>query len=281
MTIRPAAWHLSRLVGLTAVALSAAACSATAQSIPMPSMPDGIRVTVGAQAVTAPRFEGSKTMEFSALPVFGFAPAGGGGGGPSFDPRALDDISVSIAKFGGFEVGPLAGYRSGRSESASPRLRGLGDVDGGIVAGGFAKYNFGPNVYVRGSYHQAISGDDTGGIFRLALGAGYDVTGKLYVKAIATMDFADHDYMQTFFGVTPQQSARSALGLRAYDAGSGPKSAGILLSTEYELVKDWKLLAAAGYSRLLGDAAHSPVVESADRYEARLGLSHSFVWRMK
>lgn len=242
------------------------------------AVPEGIRVTVGAMAVYQPKYDGAKRYEFSALPVFSIRPimSDGGSGGIPFDARALDDVSLGLVNINGFEAGPLIGYRSGRAEKESPRLTGLGDIDGGLAAGGYARYNFGP-FYVRGSINQQLTGTDTGYLLRFATGARHAITSKIVVKGVVTLDYGSSDYMQTFYGVTALQSARS--GLSVYDAGAGFKSIGAQLKTEYALTPDWTLLATAGYTRFLGDAASSPIVESADRFEMRLGAQRSFDWR--
>jgi MipA family protein len=257
------------------------AMAASGMALSGMALPDGVRVTVGAMATVSPAYGGSKIYHAGVLPIFKVAPLGAGGalGGLSnFDARAIDDISVAVIKHNGFEFGPLAGYRAGRAEKDSDRLHGLGDISGGLVAGAFAKYSLG-SLFVRGSLHQHITGDDTGLIARLAAGSHFALTQRILIKAEASVDFADNAYMDAFFGVTPAQSARS--GLRAFDPGSGPKSAGVFLGTEYALTPDWTLLAQASYARLLGDAGKSPVVESADHYVARLGASRAFDWRWR
>ena len=246
-----------------------------------PSVPDGVRITVGASAISAPLFEGSARYGVWAVPNIKFEALGGGEGGgtgvlgalKSFDARSLDDISVGVLKFGDFEMGPLVGYRIGRLEKDSPRLRGFGDVDGGLVAGGYARYDLKP-FYGRVSLHQHVTGDDTGLVVRFAAGTEIPVTSKVVFKADAFLDYANDTYMNAYFGVTAGQSARS--GLRTYDPGAGFKSAGFMIGTDVVVMPLWTLTASAGYSRLLGDSASSPIVETQDRVEVRLGLSRSF-----
>ena len=260
---------------LSVVVASGAMCASTAKS---QELPGSVRVTVGAQSLVTPKFEGSKTYVFSALPVFQLSPIGFGTGGASrLDFRSLDEISFSVIRAEGLEIGPSLGYRKSREESNSPRLAGLGDVDGGLVAGGFARYNFGP-MYVRAGFTQQVTGSDTGYLVRLAAGARHALTPQLTIRGVTTLEFASEDHMQTYFGVTPAQSLRS--GLAAFDAGAGLKSVGAMLSTEYAVTENWKLLASAGYTRYLNDAASSPITESADRFEGRLGASRSFDWKL-
>jgi MipA family protein len=250
----------------------------TAQ-MPALSMPDGVRVSVGAAVVTMPRYEGASTYVVTALPILKFSPLGGGMETlKRFDAKALDDLSFSLFRHDGFEVGALTGYRLERKENDSVHLRGTGDIKGSLVGGGFAKYSFGP-VFVRGSVHQSLTGDDTGAVFRVAAGTKYALTERVVIKADVWADAANNTYMDTYFGVTRAQSLRS--GLRTYDPGAGFKSVSAKLGTEVVLTPDWTLDASVGYSRLIGDAADSPLISSADRYDGRLGLSRSFDWKFR
>ena len=282
------AMRATTLAAVAALHFLATGSHAQTPTVPAPahasglfSLPDGVRITLGAQVIMQPKYEGSSSYEVSAVPVFKLTPLGGGAGGgliKSFDAKSLDDISFGLFEFGKLEIGPLFGYRLGREEKDSPRLCGLGDVEGGLIAGAFAKYDFGP-LFLRASFHQRLTGDDTGFLVRLATGREFRVTRQITVKADAYLDIADDAYMSAYFGVSQVQSMRS--GLRPFDAGAGLKSAGVMLGTEYEVIPNWRLLASAGYTRLFGDAASSPIVESPDRFEARLGASRSFDWRMR
>jgi MipA family protein len=247
--------------------------------MPSLSMPDGIRVTVGAAVVTMPKYEGASTYLFAAVPILKFAPLGGGMDALNrFDAKALDDLSFSLVKQERFEVGVLTGYRIGRKESDAAVLHGLGDIKGSLVGGGFAKYSFG-SAFVRASVNQSLTGDDSGAVLRLAAGTKYALTERVTVTADLWADAANNTYMDTFFGVSSAQSLRS--GLRTYDPGAGFKSLSAKLGTELALTPDWTLDASAGYSRLIGDAADSPLVSSANRYDGRVGLSRSFDWRLR
>jgi MipA family protein len=266
---------------LAAVAALPALAVSDPASADMPSlaMPEGVRVTVGAALVTMPRYEGASNYVVAALPIMKFAPIGGGYESMKrFDAKALDDLSFSLIKHDQFEAGVLTGYRRGRKESDAVYLHGTGDIKGSIVGGGFAKYNFG-RAFVRASVHQSLIGDDTGAVLRLATGTTYALTDRVLIKADLWADAANDTYMDSFFGVTRNQSLRS--GLRTFDPDAGFKSVSAKLGTEVALTPDWTLDASAGYSRLIGDAADSPLVSSADRYEGRLGLSRSFDWRFR
>jgi MipA family protein len=289
-TLSRGASYLAILTALTAassqaraqaIALDAAALPDSSPSIPGTGLPSGVRATVGASILSIPRFEGSAKYKLTALPSFEFAPIGGSSTFSAlsrFDINAPDDVSFTAYSANGFSLGPLTGIRASRNEASSPRLMGMGDVKGGMIAGAFAKYDRGP-WFVRTSLHQDIANAHTGYVLRLAAGTKYPVSDRIIIKTDLTADFADQSYMDRFFGVTPQQAATSSHAV--FKPSAGLKSTGILLSTDYKLTADWTLLAATGYTRLLGDAAKSPIIETANRYEFRLGATRSFDWSFR
>jgi MipA family protein len=267
------------LSAVAVIGLGLTATRAAQAQMPSFSMPEGVRISVGAAVMTMPRYEGASKYVVTALPFFKFAPIGGGFEGlKRFEAKNLDDLAFSLIKHEQLEIGVLTGYRFGRKEADAPHLWGTGDIKGSVVGGGFVKYNFGP-MFVRASVHQSLIGDDTGAVLRLATGTKYTLSDRISIRADVWADAANETYMDSFFGVTRAQAVRS--GLRMFDPGAGFKSVSAKLGTEVALTPDWTLDASVGYSRLIGDAADSPIVLSADRYDGRLGLSRAFDWRFR
>ena len=71
----------------------------------------GDRWQVGGVIYVSPSFEGSKSYEAIAFPFI--APAGVGTDGV-VQIKGADDVRLRVFQAGGFELGPLAGYRFGR-----------------------------------------------------------------------------------------------------------------------------------------------------------------------
>jgi outer membrane scaffolding protein for murein synthesis (MipA/OmpV family) len=82
--------------------------------------------------------------------------------------------------------------------------------------------------------------------------------------------------MDTYFGVTPAESAAS--GLPAYDPDSWLKGAGVEGEVRYALNRHWAVRGEAGYERLLADAADSPIARTGSRnqFNAAVGLTYRF-----
>ena len=89
--------------------------------------------------------------------------------------------------------------------------------------------------------------------------------------------WSDDRYQRAYFGVTPAVAA--ATGLPAYDPGGGFHAIGAVAGLTYQFDRNWGLYGYAGYDRLIGDAADSPIVRafgSRDQFSAGIGLSYSF-----
>jgi outer membrane protein len=222
---------------------------------------------VGGLVITAPKYEGSSKHRVMGIPIA--IPAGTGDGRLQF--KAPDDVRLRLVSLHGFEFGPVAGWRFGRDEDDGNRLRGLGDVDGGLVLGGYAAWRFGP-LAAFASYNHQVMSDDTGGLLRFGLEANSSLPGRISLTTTVGATWASEDYMQAFFGVSAFQATRSGLGFYRPEAGIKDVFAG--LSAELPLNDRWTLRAFGRYAHLVGDAASSPIVEREGQLSGGLGLTY-------
>lgn len=227
---------------------------------------------IGGFVLVAPKYEGAKDYEVLGAPFI--APVGIDETS-RFQFRGADDLRFRAFEFSGFEAGPLVGWRFDRDDNDAFRLRGLGDVDGGLVLGGYAGYALGPiKPFV--SYHYGVTGDDTGALVRFGAEANTPLPGGIKLTTSAGATYADDDYMDAYFSVTPGQSAASKAGLGVYDAEAGIKDVFVGLLSDVPLSGPWSLKLTGRYSHLVGDAADSPIVESEDQFSGGIGLSYRF-----
>ena len=59
-----------------------------------------------------------------------------------------------------------------------------------------------------------------------------------------------------------------------YNASSGFKDVFLGVNTDVPLSERWTLKLSGGYSRLIGDAADSPIVESENQFYGGIGLTY-------
>jgi outer membrane scaffolding protein for murein synthesis (MipA/OmpV family) len=207
---------------------------------------------IGAGGVWRPAFEGAG--EYQLDPV------------PAFDIRYKDWIFLSSRRGLGLDLvqdreqawraGPIVTYRLPRYDGASSALSGLGDVDGTVEAGGYVEYTpspLGGRLEARqgfGGHHGVLI--DMGVSYRELL------TDEVMVNLGPGATWASDDYMETYFGISSAQSARSAYP--AFDADAGFKDVSFGAALTYSPLPFLALTGFASYERLLGDAAESPLV---------------------
>jgi outer membrane scaffolding protein for murein synthesis (MipA/OmpV family) len=222
----------------------------------------------GGMVLVTPKYEGSKEYQVFAVPLV--SPAGSSEFG-FIQFRGPEDIRARVINFNGFEAGPLTGWRFDRDEDDSSTLQGLGDVDGGLVFGGYAAYRFGAfTPFV--SYSHQITGDDTGGLLRFGAEAPVTVIGGVKMMGQVGATWASDEYMDAFFSVP----VGALLDPAGYNAEAGIKDVYIGLNADVPLSDRWNLKVIGQYSRLIGDAADSPIVESENQFFGGLGLTYRF-----
>ena len=226
-------------------------------------------IKVGGIVVVQPTYEGSDEYEVLGLPYLLPIFAGGPGFFDRIDARGIDDVRFKLVDMGGFVAGPLAGYNFGRDEDDGDLLAGLGDVDGGVVLGGFLGYGW-QWLMFDASYHHTLS-DDGGFLVRLGIEAERPISDRVTLTGRVGTTYADGEYMDNYFGV----DVATAL-VPVFDADAGFKDVHVKLGVKAELDERWSMRASAGYSHLLGDAADSPIVASEDQFTGLFGLSYKF-----
>jgi len=214
-----------------------------------------LRAALGAGIAVAPTFPGADNYRAHLAPAIHLAY------GPVF--FGIGGLGINLFRGQGWRFGVNVMPSRGRDESADAHLQGLGDVDRTWRGGAFG-------IYYREGYLARLSlSTDIGGKHQGTL-ARFDVYGRgpfgegLVLFAGPGITWGDRNYTQTFFGVTPAQSASS--GLPQFDAGAGVSSARLSAGAVYRLAPRWRLLTSYSYARLTGDAGSSPITESRNQH---------------
>nr|WP_222532191.1 MipA/OmpV family protein [Azospirillum sp. 412522] len=229
--------------------------------------------TLGAGALYAPDYEGSNDYKLLPVPVVELSWRDRvrfttrGGVGVFATPVKTDRLRVDLG----------VRYDFGRDESDNDALKGLGDLEGGAVAVVRLGYQAGP-AGLGLEVARDLSGDREGlkATAEAEYGLGlFDGRGRFSVTPHVT--WADDKYMDNSFGITAAQAARSARRYARYDAAAGFKDAGVAVGLGYRVTDSIMAMGRLNYSRLLGDAADSPLVKregSENQGSALFGLSY-------
>jgi MipA family protein len=248
-------------VGAALVAAVVAAGQAASQDLvdALAGAPD-IPNIAGLAFGSAPRYVGADERMAGAVPLLRLQRAGSMQSlsllGTVFTSNILDHPVL--------KTGPTGIYRLGRRDVDDDVVAHLPDIDpsldlGWTVGAEFVDpENSARRVRADVSFRHDVTGTH-GGYVLGASASGWTPTPFFLLGGFAAVTWGSEEYMDTYFGIEPSGAAAS--GLPAFNARAGARdiAAGLVAIIP---VND-RMLAGAGvlYSRLLNDAADSPIVD--------------------
>ena len=221
---------------------------------------DGYRLELGAAALYRPEYKGSNDYEVAPLPYVSFRYSRG----DRYVGFAGGLLRANIVPGGLFEFGPLVSFERGRDDDIENLpVRRLGEIDDTLMAGVFISRDIDlgeDSGFQIGAEVLTDTGDANEGVMA-KIEAGYHrrLADRWTVMLGASTTWADENYMQTYYGVTPAGALAS--GLTAYTADSGFENVELSAALRYRVNDDWSVLGRASYQRLLDNASDSPVVQ--------------------
>jgi len=286
---RVVALHDGRGVGLAfALGLSAmlggeAACAAdlAGQPVPQTAAPSDLYiVTVTANLQATPRFPGSESLILLGYPSIGVRRADE----PERFSAPDDGLSFSFLDTPSLRIGVVGRYRSGRYFSDDRReLFGLRDVKWSVEPGAFVEVWPVEWLRARAEVRYGLNGYE-GVVGNLGLDV-VQRAGRFTFSLGPRLAFGDTGFTSAFFSVTPYEAALNGR-VTPFRARGGLTSAGVLGAVTYKWSEQWATTAYAGYDRLTGDAAESPITRrlgTRDQFTVGASLSYSFAitpfWR--
>lgn len=191
-------------------------------------------------------------------------------------------IRANVLNSQTFEFGPVASFTFGRDDAIKDRaVARLGTIDDAYEVGLFGAVNF--DIADTHKLRLGVQGvHDVSNVHDglvVSANATYSTTvgERLSVMVDVGASYASDDYAATYYSITPAGSVAS--GLTAFNAKGGLKDVGAQLTASYRIGDNWGFAANAGYRRLLGDFADSPVVSkggSADQLSGGVGVFFTF-----
>ncbi len=236
---------------------------------PAQKEPKDFTLTLGLGAGVAPDYEGSNDYRFVPIPMIE----------ASWKDRLfLSNTSLSLAVISTsyLKAGPMVTYAFGRDRKDNHALRKLGNVGDSVEIGGFIDLTL-DQWRLGAKLTQDVANGHGGAVGELSLAYALPLGDRFTLTAGSSLTWASKSYMESFFGISSRQSARS--GLSKFNADAGFKNINFSLLGTYNFSEHWNLNMIASYSRLLGDAADSPIVKdkgSANQFMTGVGLSYTF-----
>lgn len=164
-------------------------------------------------------------------------------------------VSTTLATQGQWSAGFGLRLTQGRSADGDPLLEGLSNVRSSLAARVSARYAFTPTWNGVAQWQQDVLRAQ-GGRANLGLTARWPLGGGWTLDAGSGVSWLNHRAMQTFYGV-PLEAARP--GRTAHLAGAGLEQLAASVGATWVVDRHWRVSTALTASRLLGDAAASPL----------------------
>ena len=236
-----------------------------------PDLPE-FRKIVGLAANTDPVYSGARAYHVQGGPVINvyyrdiaFVSTG-------------DGIGYNVFRGDHYQIGVAMAYDLGRSEQSDlANLRGLGDIGAAPVAKVYGSWVLSKKfpLILRVDARQFIGGAE-GAIGDASVYMPLPGSSKTFVMfAGPSISLATHHYLQTMYGVTPQQSEAS--GHPIYEVPhAGTSAVGVGFSATKFITTHWMLNMDAAISKIRGSAENSPLIE--ERTQRVLALSVDYQW---
>lgn len=255
--------------------------AAPAPDTPAPpaTRPRDVEGAVGLVLANKPAFSGSSERqwkpELAGFVRWGRITVTGQGG---FTTARNDEVErgldALLIRREGLRVNLALRYDPGRSESESDQLKGLGDIRGTVRARLGLRWTPAPGW----SVNLASSVDALNRVGGYVVSAGVQHTIPIDARQRVILGTgitgAGDRYMQTWYGVTPEQSAAS--GYPVYRAPEGLRDVSASATWRIEFNPQWAGFAGVSASRLLGPAAASPLAHDRNGFGVSAGIARRF-----
>jgi outer membrane scaffolding protein for murein synthesis (MipA/OmpV family) len=274
--------------------LSLAVCNtALAQTPSANMMPDGSRdMYVGVGIESAPRYEGSNDQRTQAVPALQVQWSNG---------IFVSGLSAGmhLSSTPGIEFGPLLAIEPGRRDTSLQALYVSNvDVATNVGAGSYAYaqvQEVGPRPEAGGFFNFYLfdnariatsvlygSGENRNGLIAQAdLQRSFRPAPHHTLSFVAGFNWANKEYMQSYFGVPPNSIAMTSSGAYAYlqdgfEPGADFKDTHLSLHWNWEWSSSWILTSNVAATRLEGDAAASPLTTRRDNVTVSSAIAYRF-----
>lgn len=258
-------------IPLTALtALTAALLLGIPEARAQPEAPAGNTLMLGIGAGFDAKYAGAKKIEAGVLPMLDYSMSNGffastmrgigwrGSSGPL-------GYSASLGLRGGRDDKDKKGISGGSKE-----LKGMGEIKAiGTLNLGLS-YSLADTVQLSAGVELPLSKSKDkdiaqlkdarhGRVFRLGAEASVWSDDRHELSIGFSASAGDKKYTQAFFGVSPAQAAVSKYAVYAPKSGFHALDASV--SWKYKIDSKWGVMSSLGATRLLGDAAKSPLVQ--------------------
>jgi len=252
-----------------AAALLVAAAGARAQSDSAFLVPFGEDTgLVGGGIASRPAYLGSDRRRLRLAPLLDYRWKNGWFAGTTYG------AGYNFSKERTMQYGVRLTLDGGRDEDDAAALAGMGDIHRRPELGLFFNSRVVDNIYVRTAVRYGSGNDRHGLALDLGTGAFLRLGASWRASAGVSTTWLNGNAMRGYFGVDADQSARS--GYPAYTPSDGLRDVRLNGALFYIIDPRWSLMGTLAATRLVGDAADSPIVRDRTALTAFFGARYRF-----
>jgi len=234
-----------------------------------PSSDNHWTISLGLGSRLSPEYTGSADIETRPLPIIDLAYK------DWFFFNFYDGLGVNLYQHKNLALKTSIGFKSGRDESDDASLNGIGDIDNTATLKIQIEYElekFKP-FFTLEKFSSGTEGMQAEvGIKKTYLLGKSRASPLLFVKL--SSKYSDDEHMTGYFGINTEQSVSS--GIAEFRPDAGLSSARASLRLIYPFAGKWATMTSLVYSRIIGDAANSPLVDEENQISASLFIFRRF-----
>lgn len=280
------------LTAILAGLLPGSAPAAYAQAPAARMMPDGSRdLYLGIGAQRAPRYMGSGERDTDPALLLQMQWSNG---------VFVSGLGAGLHLIEGsrLEAGPLVSIEPGRDATGRQRASGIGGIGGldlpslgaaspasasttevlrfnrvktSPQAGGFLNYYLNENLRLVSSLQYGSGNDHDGLLLKAGIQQSIAAAAHHRVSVAASATWANASHTRDYFGVSSATG-----GVPSYLPSSGVRDVQLAVNWNWEWSTRWMLASQLSVTRLMGDAADSPLSERRTGIGLRTGLAYRF-----
>ncbi|BBJ63283.1 MULTISPECIES: MipA/OmpV family protein [Enterobacter] len=229
-------------------------------------------LTVGLGGQYAPRYSGSDKQVWQVVPVLQ-------GRKGAFFIDAQKGVGYDLQNDSGWYFEHTLGYDFGRADKNSGwreganNLKGMGDIDATLNTGLAVGWQAAPWLSMEGKATLPLT-DSQGGSYQASVTLIPVQNNQDTVAFQSAALFGDSRYLNTWYGVSEQQSRRT--GYRRYAATGGFYGVDTSLTWSHQFDAHWGTVLSADYTWLGARANNSPIVMRRNEGAATAAITWTF-----
>lgn len=165
-------------------------------------------------------------------------------------------------------------FDRGRSEDTSSALTGLGNIRQTVRVRTSASWRLDGPWRLGASWSFDMLGRGGGNLGDISGAWEQQLAPHSTVTLGATLTAAGDRYLQSYYGISEEQSVRS--GYPVYTPKAGARDMSLFANIRHDLSPEWATLAGLSATRLLGPAAASPLTTQRDSWSVNAGIARRF-----